>query len=568
MRQGRRAGSVASACGRAVARGVTLPANQESAMSNTTQSVDVMNHSPSSRWRSLVRGVPTVLVIVLLGAVAWAGHHTGWRFPAFASVLNSRQKPPDDWCEEHGVPESECVECNPALFSRPKQYGFCPVHGVHQCPLEHPEVAQVDKRPVITQTQVERAERALKFKDWPENNPGCKQHQRLLQFASAAAFDKMGIDVRPVMEKSMAETVPASGELTFEQPRVTSLYTLTAGRVWQVTSAGVLGAQVKKGDVLALVDALEVGKAKTEFLQAFAQLQYKQENLTRLTKLYAEGSTSERNFRDAEAAWREANIRYLAAQQVLVNLGLPINLAELKDLTPEQLASRLPFLGLSPESTRGLNASVTTANLLPVVASRDGTVIEVKVALGDTVEPSKTLFVVADTSRMWLMLNVRQEDAKYIKVADPATNTAGNKVLFKPDGGGSAVQGEIVFRSKVLDEKTRTLTFRADVKEPPSTLAAHTFGKAQIIIRAEPNAIVVPSESVHWEGDCHVVFVRDKNWFKAGSPKVYHVRTVRPGVMEGGYTEIMAGLLPGEVVAAKNSTALRAELLKNNLGAG
>ena len=34
------------------------------------------------------------------------------------------------------------------------------------------------------------------------------------------------------------------------------------------------------------------------------------------------------------------------------------------------------------------------------------------------------------------------------------------------------------------------------------------------------------------------------------------------------FTEIIAGVLPGEVVATKGSDVLRAELLKNNLGEG
>ena len=40
------------------------------------------------------------------------------------------------------------------------------------------------------------------------------------------------------------------------------------------------------------------------------------------------------------------------------------------------------------------------------------------------------------------------------------------------------------------------------------------------------------------------------------------------GATNDKYTEIIAGVLPGEVVATRNSAALRAELLKNNLGAG
>jgi hypothetical protein len=43
---------------------------------------------------------------------------------------------------------------------------------------------------------------------------------------------------------------------------------------------------------------------------------------------------------------------------------------------------------------------------------------------------------------------------------------------------------------------------------------------------------------------------------------------VRLGVQNGGTTEIIAGLLPGEVIASKNSVVLEAQLLKSNLGAG
>jgi hypothetical protein len=43
---------------------------------------------------------------------------------------------------------------------------------------------------------------------------------------------------------------------------------------------------------------------------------------------------------------------------------------------------------------------------------------------------------------------------------------------------------------------------------------------------------------------------------------------VRCGVTNGDYTEIIAGVLPGEVIVTKGAGVLRAELLKGNLGAG
>jgi cobalt-zinc-cadmium efflux system membrane fusion protein len=55
---------------------------------------------------------------------------------------------------------------------------------------------------------------------------------------------------------------------------------------------------------------------------------------------------------------------------------------------------------------------------------------------------------------------------------------------------------------------------------------------------------------------------------KEGAPKVFHTRTVRLGVRDDRQTEIIAGLMPGEVVAARGSAALRAELLRGSLGEG
>ena len=62
--------------------------------------------------------------------------------------------------------------------------------------------------------------------------------------------------------------------------------------------------------------------------------------------------------------------------------------------------------------------------------------------------------------------------------------------------------------------------------------------------------------------------MRDRHFLKPGAPKVFHTRTVRPGVNDGRQTEIIAGVLPGEIVAVKGSAVLRAELLRGNLGEG
>lgn len=521
---------------------------------------------PQESWLAwLGHALPTALVILLLGGLAVVGHLTGWTIPKYSELFGNGGSAAKDWCDEHTVPESMCVECNEKLLPKIKSV-WCKTHGVHYCPFERPEVAQLKETPTITLADLQRAKRALDLKERSSNSSKCKIAERRLQFASALVMDKMGVDITPAWEAPIVEFVNASGEIVYQQPRVAPVSAQVAGRVWYVGEHGMQGAQVKRGDVLALVDAADVGKAKAELLQAVAQLELKTKALDNLKALEKQGVTVPTpRMQEAETALREAQIRLLGAQQVLVNLGLPIELDSIKGMTAEELARRIQFFGIPEEIAKRLN-SKTTGNLFPILAPRDGVIAESKVTGGETVEPSKTMFVVADTSQMWLLLNVRLEDLKYIRVRDAKTGAPGQQVRFRPDGTGQAVRGELIWRNTRVDEKTRTLQVRAEVANPDGSLLANTFGKGQIILREEKQAIVVPNEAVHWEGDCNVVFVRDKNFLEPGAPKVFHVRTVRPGVRTETQTEIIAGLLPGEVVATKNSANLRAELLKGRLG--
>ena len=161
---------------------------------------------------------------------------------------------------------------------------------------------------------------------------------------------------------------------------------------------------------------------------------------------------------------------------------------------------------------------------------------------------------------MWLLLNVPLEEAERI--------TLDQKIVFHPDGASEPTIGHITWISTDVDRQTRTVQVRAELANANGKLRNETFGSGDIVLRQEPNAIVVPNEAVHWEGCCHVAFVRDKDYFNEDSYKVFHTRSIRPGAVLNGHTEIIAGLLPGEVIVTKGSGVLRAELLKGNLGAG
>src|SRR5205807_1394832 len=121
--------------------------------------------------------------------------------------------------------------------------------------------------------------------------------------------------VRPVFEGPIVETISASGEIAFEGPRVAPIFTPVAGRVWHITDKGQIGAKVKRGDVLAVVDSMEVGKAKAEFLQAHAQFELRSKTVGNLNSLGQQGAVPFARQLEADTAMREAQIRLLTAQQ-------------------------------------------------------------------------------------------------------------------------------------------------------------------------------------------------------------------------------------------------------------
>ncbi len=508
----------------------------------------------SAGVKFLAGSVPTLLVLAAAGAVFWWGHHSGWTLPKF-SELKGQAAPADDWCAEHGVPESVCVECNPSLMPRGPDYGFCKVHGVPNCPLEHPDVAQLAVTPTMTSADFERAAKALAFAPRSTINPNCKTQERRIQFASAAVADKAGVAVEPVWTGPVVESVGAPGEVTYDPTKVAHLSARAPGAVRTVFKH--LGDTVAPGDILALVDAAEVGKAKSDLLLAFADLQLKRLALASVTSVGQ--AVPEVRRLEVEAAATAAQIRVTAACQALTNLGLPLDERDIRQLTPDQLMAKLRLLGIPPDIAAAIDGKTASTNLLPLVAPMAGTISSRAVVAGEVVDATRVLFEVVDASSLWLTLDLKGEDARRVAL--------GQTVRFTPDNGQGEVTGTLVYKSTQADVKTRTIKARANLPNPGFRLPANTFGAGRVILREEPNAIVVPNAALQWDGCCNVVFVRDTNYLKS-KYKVFHVRKVRVGAKTDTTTEIVAGVLPGELVATAGSGVMLTELLRGELGAG
>ena len=367
-------------------------------------------------------------------------------------------------------------------------------------------------------------------------------------FDSSEAVEKAGIDISTVWTSLLTEQAKAPGEVSFEPSRVARLSPRAGGTVRRVLKFP--GDRVVVGETLALVDAAEVGKAKAEFQQALVLLRHRERMCGDLVG--ASGATSPVLVREAEAAVKESMVTLLAVAQTLANYGLPVKAEDYRKLSPTEAAVRLRRLGVEVVLKES-DASVHSANMLPIRSPLGGVLLSADVVAGEVVEAGKPLLTVVDPSRVWIMLHVGSEDARRVAV--------GQKLFFRPDGDMRERPATVVWVGTSADELTRTLPVRAEADNAAGSLRASTLGVGRIVLREEPKALLVPNEAVQSFRGRFVVFVRDPDYLTG--PKAFDVRVVHLGGRDERNSEVLGGLKEGEIVATKGSAALLEELKRS-----
>lgn len=352
-----------------------------------------------------------------------------------------------------------------------------------------------------------------------------------------------------IEESLVGEYVKAHGDLDFDQDHYAHLSARAGGMAWRVHKHA--GDEVKKGDVLALIASPELARLKFDLQQTLLTVQTRERYYQRLES--SGTSTAIKDKESAEFSLRDARIALSKDQQSLQNLGLKVSLEELRQLKDEQqVAARLRTLGIPETLMQSLDADMVTGNnLLPMYAPFDGMVIRRDLARGENVAPEKTLFILADLSRLWIMLHVRLEDAGKLK--------RGQEVAFHLDGPNEdAPTAKITWISAEVDEKTRTVMARADVSNPQGRLRPYTFGDARILL-SRTKHLIVPNEAVQEDGGEHFVFVA------GASPTEFQPKRVKLGPPHEKFTVVLSGIEAGQTIATSGTHVLLSEMLKERI---
>jgi cobalt-zinc-cadmium efflux system membrane fusion protein len=357
-----------------------------------------------------------------------------------------------------------------------------------------------------------------------------------------------GIRVEAVEQRSIGEYVKANGETDFDQNRYAHLSTRASGTAWSVHKH--VGDKVTKGEVLALIAAPELARLKFDLQQTLLLVDTRASLLERMQT--AGSSISPQSLYNTRASLREARIRLFGEQQSLQNLGLAVNSEELTKLTDEQVADRLRTLGIPDSLLQKIDPTTLTSNLLPMYAPFDSQVVKRDIVIGEMVNPTTPQFILADLSKLWIMLYIHLEDSGKVK--------HGQKVTFEQCEPNETVSpAEISWISAEVDEKTHTVLARADVPNPDGRLRPHMFGTARIQI-SQTDRLTVPNEALQFDGKSHLVFVQGK------SATEFQPVRVKLGPIHDKFTEIVSGVQAGQRIATAGSHVVLSELLKSRIG--
>ena len=332
-----------------------------------------------------------------------------------------------------------------------------------------------------------------------------------------------------------------AGRITLADGRMWRVGVLTEGRV-EVIYAG-LGDYVQKGQVLARMHSHALHDARAQY----------QTSLSELNRLQAATALAQRNDDRMQTllGLKAASVQQTQqARQELLNAQTAQRDGQIAaDRDRIHLEENLGVPADLPPGGHDENA-----DLLPIVAPGSGYILDKKITLGTTVEPSTDTFVIGELSQVWMLASVRQENLAGLRVGQPATVT----LPGVPGVPGERFPGKITNLGQQMDEPTRVMKVRIVLNNPGMRLKPEMLANAEIPVGKPKPALLVPSDAIQQINGQDVVFVRT-------AADRFAIRLVRIGETEGGKTPVLEGLKPGEQVVVQGSFVLKSQILKTSM---
>lgn len=300
----------------------------------------------------------------------------------------------------------------------------------------------------------------------------------------------IGVRTQAVKRGTLSRSIRTSGRVTVDEERLLRLHPKYDGWVEKLFVSNT-GDAVRKGDMLLSIYSPQLVTSEEEYLLAL-------DNAEKL---------KDSPFADVRQG----------AQSLLASSEQRLRLLDLPEHQIEQLRQARKVF-------KGVHIHSPMAGIVMNIGAREG----------QRIMPDTELYAIADLSRVWVMVDLYEDDMPWVREGDEASL----QVAGIP---GRIFSGKLARIYPYLDMKTRTVKARLEFANRGLALKPDMFAQVEVQAARKVDALTVPSEAVVRTGTQEQVFVQR-------APGRYEPRTVTLGVAANGQTQIVDGVEEGELV--------------------
>lgn len=290
-----------------------------------------------------------------------------------------------------------------------------------------------------------------------------------------------------------------------------------------------IGDWVKNGQRLVTLQSEEVGNAKSEFYKAQADYELARVNYERQKRLFDRGVGAQKDYLYAESDFKVAQASLNAAEK------------------------KLHVLGFSEEEVRLIAETHQINPIITLYAPIDGKITINNATLGAMIDQETEILIIMDPTILCIDAEIYEKDISKIRHKQHVE-------VSVPAYPGDQFNAEICFISDVLNEETRTITVRSEVKNTEYKLKPGMFADIRILLNHQAQALVLPRESILDDGNDTIVFIK-----KAGK---FYPQIVELGAREESLVEILSGVQEGDEVVTMGNYQLKSKLYDEILKKG
>jgi cobalt-zinc-cadmium efflux system membrane fusion protein len=320
------------------------------------------------------------------------------------------------------------------------------------------------------------------------------------------------LEVERVEKDAGGTAIETTGRVTYDEDHVARLSVPVSGRIARIDVRP--GDLVKKDQILAVVHSPDVASAQANLAQDRAQRVQAEQAFARAKRLLEAGAGSQRELDEAKSNLDQAKA------------------AEEKD------EAMLKLLG---------NGSSEPTPVYEIRSPMAGALTERNAAIGGPARPDDPtpLFVVADLSKVWVLVDIFEQDIGLIKKGARVEVT----VPAYPD---HPFVGEVSQIGDVVNPSSRTVKVRIAMDNRDGALKPEMFARARVQSTGTSSA-TIPESSVLTKAGRTYVFVQDD---RGGFGR----REIVLGAREGNKVQVLKGLTPDERIVVKGGLLLDAEM--------